>query len=230
MPTDKEVYATHADQYDRLIQREDYQQNILKTIQQITNLNEVDAFDVGAGTGRLIKILSPFVRTVTAMDISLPMLQVSQNILKKSGRNNWNLAVGDNADLPIKAKCADLVVSGWSFCYLAVWGGEQWKTCLKTGLDDIKRVLRKDGCLIILETMGTGFETPNPPPHLGNYFTFLKESGFSFQWIRTDYQFTSQAEAEELSAFFFGQAMAEKVKKNQWVILPECTGVWWLKT
>ena len=229
MPKEKDVYTKHVDRYDRLIQREDYQQNIFKAIQEITRLEGLDVVDIGAGTGRLTRILAPHVKTITAMDLSLAMIDVAQFVMQQSGAENWSLAVGDNANLPVKDDCADIVVSGWSFCYLAVWGGEQWWARLQTGLDGIRRMLRKNGTLIIMETMGTGFESPNPPPHLSNYYQFLKEEGFLFKWIRTDYQFNSQAEAEELSEFFFGDELTEKVKKNQWVILPECTGVWWMK-
>jgi len=230
MPSEKEVYACHADKYDRLIQREDYQQNILKAIRSIVNLQNKDALDIGAGTGRLIRILAPFVRTITAMDISLPMIQLARDALVKSKPENWQFAVGDNAFLPIKDKSFDLVISGWSFCYLAVWGGEQWQTCLQSGLSGIKRVLRKNGCIILLETLGTGFESPNPPAHLNAYFNYLTECGFMHKWMRTDYRFKSLVEAEELADFFFGDELVKKVAKNHWVILPECTGVWWLLT
>lgn len=229
MPKEKDVYSKHADRYDRLIQREDYLHNILAAIHGIIQLKGLEVVDIGTGTGRLTRILAPYVKTIAAMDLSLAMIDVAQSVLQQSGTRNWSLAVGDNANLPVKDASADLVVSGWSFCYLAVWGGDQWRVRLQTGLDGIRRVLRKGGTLIILETMGTGFETPNPPPHLGNYYQFLKEAGFSFKWIRTDYQFASQAEAEELSEFFFGEELTEKVKQHQWVILPECTGVWWMK-
>jgi ubiquinone/menaquinone biosynthesis C-methylase UbiE len=229
MPPEKEVYANYPDQYDRLIQREDYQNNIFRTIEEIIALKSIDVVDIGTGTGRLSRILAPWVDTIAALDLSLPMIRIAKSVLISTDTNNWNLAVGDNALLPLKDKSADLVISGWSFCYLAVWGGDQWQIRLQTGLDGIKRVLRKDGTIIILETMGTGFESPNPPLHLNNYYRFLESSGFSFKWFRTDYQFASQMEAEELSAFFFGEELTEKVRKNGWVILPECTGIWWLK-
>lgn len=229
MPKEKDVYHKHAEKYDQLIQREDFQQNILSTIQAITPLENNMVLDIGAGTGRLTRILAPYVKTIAALDLSMAMIKEAKNVLQHSGAENWCLAVGDNARLPVKDGFADLVVSGWSFCYLAVWSGDQWRARLQAGLDGIQRVLRKGGTMVILETMGTGFEAPNPPPHLDHYFQFLKEAGFSFKWIRTDYQFASQAEAEELSEFFFGEELTKKVQQNQWVVLPECTGVWWLK-
>lgn len=53
--------------------------------------------------------------------------------------------------------------------------------------------------------------------------------GFQTDWIRTDYNFESMREAMDLSNFFFGDELACKVEQNQWKILPECTGVLWLK-
>lgn len=229
MPKEKDVYHQHAGKYDRLIQREDYQGNILRAIQSLTTLEGKEILDLGTGTGRLIRVLSPYVKSIFGLDLSLPMIRVASEDNQIFGRNNWGLAVADSLYLPISEKSFDLVFSGWSFCYLAVWGGDRWKARLQKGMESVKRVLREGGLLILLETMGTGFESPNPPPHLENYYNFLKETGFSFKWFRTDYKFLSQAESEELSEFFFGEELVGKVKHNKWEILPECTGIWWKK-
>jgi hypothetical protein len=62
-----------------------------------------------------------------------------------------------------------------------------------------------------------------------NYLAFLEdEMGFSSTWIRTDYLFESLEEAKELTTFFFGEGMIENVVSTDPVILPECTGIWWL--
>jgi ubiquinone/menaquinone biosynthesis C-methylase UbiE len=229
MPTEKDIYTLHANQYDRLIQREDFQNNILHAIQKITPLPNKNVVELGAGTGRLTRLLAPYTLSILAMDLFPQMLQVAKDSLQKINAKNWLVAAANNARLPAKRASADLVISGWSFCYLAVWGGDNWKSALQNGLAEIKRVLHKGSVIIILETMGTGFETPHPPEHLTKYYAFLKEMGFSSTWIRTDYQFKSQAEAEKLSSFFFGEELTQKVRENQWVILPECTGVWWLE-
>jgi len=229
MPTEKEVYQFHADQYERLIQREDYQNNILRALEKILPLDGMDVVEMGAGTGRLTRLLDPLVNSILAMDASASMLQVARRSLVSSRCQNWQVSAADNRCLPVASASADLVISGWSFCYLAVWGGGQWRQELETGMTEIRRVLKPGGMLIILETMGTGFETPQPPEHLAGYFAFLKEQGLDYTWIRTDYQFQSLQEAVELARFFFGEEMAQKVKENKWVVLPECTGIWWKK-
>jgi len=48
--------------------------------------------------------------------------------------------------------------------------------------------------------------------------------------LSTDYQFASLAEAEALTRFFFGEELAAQVVENAWVVLPECTGIWWTHT
>ena len=94
-----------------------------------------------------------------------------------------------------------------------------WQVELDRALSEMKRVL--------LETLGTGFEQPTPSEMLRDYYRALKEAGFENTWIRTDYRFDTLQEAEELARFFFGDELAEQVIQKKWVILPECTGIWW---
>jgi ubiquinone/menaquinone biosynthesis C-methylase UbiE len=229
MPTEKEVYEQHAVQYERLIRREDYQNNLLKAIEQLCPLAGRDVIDLGAGTGRLARLLAPRVSSVRAYDASAHMLEACAQSLRKMGLSNWETAVADHRHIPAADSSADLLVSGWSFCYLAVWGGESWEEALENGLTEIRRVLKPGGIGIIIETQGTGREEPNPPESLENYFAWLKRKGFESSWIRTDYRFESLAEAVELSTFFFGEEMGREVREKNWQVLPECTGLWWIK-
>jgi ubiquinone/menaquinone biosynthesis C-methylase UbiE len=228
MPTEKEVYSSHADQYERLIRREDYQGNLLATIESYFPLNRnVDVVELGAGTGRLTRLLAPHVRSIKAFDSSGHMLAVAEKSLHEMGLSNWETAVTDHRQIPVPDSSADLVISGWSFCYLAVWGGAEWKSALQDGLREIERILRPGGTMSIIESLGTGTEKPNPPEHLEAYFDWLTETGFERGWMRTDYRFESLEEAVELSTFFFGEEMGQEVRQKNWVILPECTGIWW---
>jgi hypothetical protein len=92
----------------------------------------------------------------------------------------------------------------------------------------MRRVLRPGGTIVVLETLGTGHETPQRLDSLDAYFCYLEEGGFSSTWIRTDYQFVSLDEAEELTRFFFGEDLAAQVTERGQLTLPECTGIWWL--
>ncbi len=228
MPTEKEVYEAHADQYERLVRREDYQNNLLAAIEDYCPLNEgLDVVELGAGTGRLTCLLAPRVRSIRAYDTSAHMLAVAEASLREMGLSNCQTGLADHRQVPVADKSADLVISGWSFCYLAVWGGADWQSALQDGLDEIQRILRPGGMVILVESLGTGTEKPRPPEHLKEYFDWLTGAGFERGWTRTDYRFESLEEAVELSTFFFGEEMGHQVREKNWVILPECTGIWW---
>ena len=228
MPTEKEVYAAHADQYERLIRREDYQNNLLAAIEAYCPLHAgLDVVELGAGTGRLTRLLASHTRSIKAFDSSAHMLAMAESSLHEMGVTNWETGVADHRQIPVPDSSADLVISGWSFCYLAVWGGADWESSLQAGMDEILRILRPGGIVLILELLGTGTEKPRPPEHLEAYFDWLTEAGFERGWTRSDYRFESLEEAVELSEFFFGEQMGQQVREKNWVILPECTGIWW---
>lgn len=235
MPDNKTVYSRYADEYEALIAREDYQGNIMRSLEKIVpDLEKRDVLDLGAGTGRLARMLVYRVRSVHAFDEADEMLRVCRDRLAETGLLNWQVDIADHRHLPVDDLSADLVVSGWSVSYLAVWNAETsslsgngWRDKLFEWMDEMKRVLRPDSPIVLYETLGTGHELPVRVPHLENFYTWLDENGFQNTSIRTDYQFESLEEAERLARFFFGDEMGDRVRKNRWVILPECTGVWW---
>lgn len=229
MPTQEEIYKTEGDKYEALITREDYQGNILKALQEITDLEDRLVLDLGAGTGRLTCLLAPYVDSIHAFDISEEMLRVCREKLSKMNISNWKIDVADHRQLPIENHSANLIVSGWSLSYLAVWNKETWKEELEKWLTEMKRVLKPNSYIVLFESLGTGNESPIQLEHLKDFYPWLDEVGFQNKVIRTDYKFESIQEAEELSRFFFGDELGNKIRQNNWVILPECTGVWWLK-
>lgn len=229
MSAEEEIYKTDGDRYEALIAREDYQGNILKALREITSLENRLALDLGAGTGRLTCLLAPIVDRVRAFDISEEMLRVCRQKLAASGLANWQADVADHRSLPVEDASADLAVSGWSVAYLYQWYPKTWRAELESWMSEMRRVLKPDSHIVLFESLGTGNESPVQLQHLKEYYPWLDEAGFQHKWIRTDYKFESIEEAEALSRFFFGDELGNKVRRNNWVILPECTGVWWLK-
>lgn len=223
-----EIYRQKAGQYERLVSREDYQGNILSALREICELDGRVVVDTGAGTGRLTGLLAPYASFIYGFDISPAMLRVARQELGRGSVENWLLAVADHAQLPLPANTADVIISGWSLCYLALDQPQPWREPLREVIGRFQQILRPGGVIILLETQGTGFTTPNPPPFMGDYFTFLEELGFQSRWIRTDYQFKSLLEAQDLTQFFFGDELAQQVAASGSLILPECTGIWWM--
>jgi ubiquinone/menaquinone biosynthesis C-methylase UbiE len=223
----RKIYQSEGDRYEALISREDYQGNISRAIDEIINVDGLDILDLGAGTGRLTLLLAPRAKSMRAFDASAEMLRVCRERLIKTGLSNWQVDVADHRQLPITNNSSDLVVSGWSVSYLAVWNQENQISELDIWLNEMRRVLRPNGVIILFESLGTGNEEPTRLEHVESTYQWLDANGFQNKWIRTDYQFESVDEAADLAGFFFGAEMAARVIAMRSAILPECTGVWW---
>jgi ubiquinone/menaquinone biosynthesis C-methylase UbiE len=226
MPTHREIYASHALEYERLVANEDYEGNILRALRRILPVEGVDAVDVGAGTGRLACLLAPHVKSVVALDASVPMLQRARHPLEAAAIASVMVAAAEHRRLPLRPRSADLLVSGWSVSYVAVWDPERWRQNLNDWLREARRVLREGGWIVLFESLGTGNETPTRLPHLEDFYDWLSASGFEFDWIRTDYRFESAEAADQLVGFFFGEETKKLIKRTPPVTLAECTGVW----
>ncbi|HNT77025.1 MAG TPA: class I SAM-dependent methyltransferase [Anaerolineae bacterium] len=225
MPDYNHIYNHQADLYAQLVAYEDYEHNLLPTLNAIVPAAGRDVIESGAGTGRLTALLAPHVYSLRAFDLSPAMLGEAARLCHEA--RNTHFAVADHRALPAPDASADLVLSGWSVCMLVVNYRETWQTQVAQTLREFERVLRPGGTIIIIETKGTGHETPVDYPNLADYYTFLKTQGFESTWIRTDFQFDDEAQAEALTGFFFGEKFAKDIVAQYGVIVPECTGVWW---
>jgi ubiquinone/menaquinone biosynthesis C-methylase UbiE len=177
------------------------------------------------------RLLAPLVRSIRAFDGSPHMLEKAKARLTETGLTNWQTEVADHSQLPAADGSADLAVEGWSFGHYAAWNPDTWREKLAAALSEMRRVLRPGGTAILIETLGTGYEKPHIVfDGLGALLAVLAwEYGCQSTWIRTDYDFESLDEAEQLCRFFFGDALADRVRREGLVRLPECTGLWWLK-
>ena len=227
MPDHPEIYRSQAEQYEALVSREDYQGNLLPALQKITSFNNKHVVEFGAGTGRLTTQVAPLAQSIQAFDISQHMLDLASQKLTKSGLTNWQTEAADHRHVPVADHTADVILSGWSVCYVVVDHPQDWRVEIDKVLAEMDRILVPGGRIILVETLGTGFEQPQPPEHLVEYYAYLEAHGFSRTWVRTDYLFENLEVAHSLSNFFFGESMLEKiVNDTRGITLPECTGIW----
>ncbi|MGO4545171.1 class I SAM-dependent methyltransferase [Paenibacillus sp. 2TAB23] len=227
MPDHEAIYAQQAERYHELIAKQPSLKSIIEEIRPVAGL---DVVDLGAGSGRLAAVLAGQARSIIALDAQAAMLELAAKRLSQGGYTNWSTSVADHRSLPLENDSADLVVSGWSIGYLGSDTLPDWEDNIRLVISEIKRVLRPGGTAIIVETMGTGFEKPNPPRFLEPYFNALENLyGFSSRWVRMDYAFDSVDQAEQLARFFFSDELADRIAEQQLIHLPECAGIWWLQ-
>src|SRR5690349_8769737 len=148
MPNHTDIYANQAGMYERLVSK---QSSLLETIQAILPVEGLDIIDMGAGAGRLTRVLAPTAKSILALDTSESMLRITANHLEQADLRNWRTQVADHRSLPVKNQCADLVVSGWSICYLGDSDLEHWEANIHQVMSEIRRVLRPGGTVIIIE-------------------------------------------------------------------------------
>lgn len=230
MPDQFTIYRQHADRYDRLKEREDCQQRLLPALAAIRSFDHADIVEWGAGTGWLSALVAPQARSLIACDLNPHMLHVAAVRYRRFEHLHWQLVAADHRQAPLPDRVADVALAGWTLCYLAgKFAGEAWRQQITQAINEMQRVLRPGGTIIIVETLGTGFAKPTPPADwFADYYAFLENDlGFHSTWVRTDYHFASLDEAVELLSFFWDEEFGETARRNNWIITPECTGIWW---
>ena len=230
MPDYRELYATRADDYDRLIACEDVEQNVLRAIESLGGVRDLDLADIGAGTGRLaVGLGARGARSVHALDASAAMLEVAARRATAAGVAGMKTTVADNEHLTLASASVDVATAGWTFGHATGFYPDAWQEHIARSVDELLRIVRPGGLVVVLETLGTGSTNAEPPrPALAAYYAWLeRERGFARVVLATDYVFPSVQEGARLVRFFFGDTLADRIEREQLSSLPERTGLWW---
>lgn len=223
----RHIYSHCAAAYHRMITPEDWEGHLLPALQRVTPLTGQRILDLGTGSGRLPLLLGATAAQVVGLDLHAAMLQEQQR-QRERVEGRWGLVQGDMRALPFPGGWAEAVTAGWAIGHLRGWYPQDWQAQIGRVVQEMHRVVKPGGALIIMETLTTGSLTPAPPtPGLAEYYAWLEnEWGFTRQTIRTDYQFASVEEAAGQTEFFFGPELAAAIRRNGWAAVPEWTGVW----
>ncbi|MGC4118859.1 MAG: class I SAM-dependent methyltransferase [Myxococcales bacterium] len=221
------VYQESAEAYDALVAAEDADGHLPRALAELVDVHGKDVVDVGAGTGRVTRVALQGARSVCLVERARPMLELAEQRLGALGRTGLSFHVADARALPLPNASVDVAVAGWVFGHFRHWMPQGWRNEVDAAVSEMRRVLRAQGTLLIIETLGTGHTTPRTHEALDEYFTWLEtHHGLTRRWVRTDYAFPDEVAAARVLGPFFGEAFAERVRRERWARVPECTGIW----
>jgi ubiquinone/menaquinone biosynthesis C-methylase UbiE len=225
------IYTAHAADYQRMIDAEDVDGNLQALLSRLVDFEGRRVVDVGSGTGRIPRLLHQKAVSGLALDIHADMLRENR---RQQAENDvhWPLIQGDVHEMPLADDCADVVTAGWAIGHFCDWYGPVWRQHIARALQEMLRIARPGGDLLIMETLGTGVLFAAPPTEdLAAYYALLQRSwGFERHVVATDYLFGSVSEAIAATAFFFGETLVKEIERRNWRRIPEWTGVWHLRT
>lgn len=223
------LYTDHVDAYEILVKHEDYQGNLIRSIQSIQPLDGFKGVEFGCGTGRISGLLAESVQMLVACDFTDAMLRVAQAKRRRSGWSNVHQVLADSRRMPFQNDWADFAIEGWAFLQIAVWNPDTWQFHLGHALGEMERLVRPGGRLILIETLGTGETIPRVPNSFRKVYDTLEEQyQFYPLALRTDYCFETKEQIRQVVVPLFGMEMLERsIKKGTGWVLPECTGIWW---
>ncbi len=221
------VYELRPRDYERLVSAEDHEANLIRELERLAPLRGARVLEVGVGTGRITRQLVAKGANVTGFDRAEPMLAIARTKLAEAGGSGWTLACADARDLPIEPSSFDVAIAGWVFGHFRLWMPDHWQATIDVALSEMERGLVPGGALIVVETLGTGREEPHAPNEaLAEYYAWLEDRAFSRSFLRTDYAFPDVETAADVTGIFFGPGFADRVRREGWTRIPECTGVW----
>lgn len=217
------IYETGADAYDALVSAEDCDGNLVRELERTFSFDGSTWLDLGAGTGRITRLLGARSQHVHLVDRAPAMLAVAEARLTALGRTNFSIHIADATTVPLEASSMDASVAGWVFGHFRHWMPDGWRDEVDRALSEMERVTR--GPRVVIETLGTGHETPRKHAALDEYFAHLETRGFVRSWVRTDYLFVDVASAVATCEAFFGAELAARVREKGEPRVPECTAI-----
>lgn len=232
MSTDyRAIYDERAADYDDLIAAEDAADAVGDHLRSLLDASKIEisrALDVGAGTGRLARILRGLRGDLELTCTDLAAAMLGELVRRWPGTTPPDTIVADYRALPLPDTHFDLVTAGWALGHLTGFHPETWQAEAARALAEIERVARPGATLVLFETLGTGYTSPTPPRReLGELYAFFEARGFVRTTLRTDYRFATHEEARRLTGFFFGEKVWPVLQDTtDGTTLIEWTGAW----
>ncbi|MDC7125933.1 MAG: methyltransferase domain-containing protein [Spirochaetales bacterium] len=230
MPTMFEIYKAHSKEYDELVNAEDYKNNLGEYLKTKFDWKNKVVYEAGIGTGRVTNYYISQAIHCYGFDYEEHML--SQCKMNHSANiDKMTLNIAENLKLKPVDEEVDVFIEGWSFGHTMNQNSDNLNVAIELLIDNIKGIVKENGEILIIESLGTNVEESGTTKEYTKYFYKILEGKYKFSKtiLRTDYKFKDYKEASRVMGFFFGDEMKSDIENYKKEIIKEYTGVWYLK-
>jgi ubiquinone/menaquinone biosynthesis C-methylase UbiE len=123
-------------------------QDVFKTIDKYLlghyNFEGKIVLEIGAGSGKFTSFLSEMCSRLLAVEKSASLMQINRT--KNHDANNIEFILSDVRDLTMEPNSVDVIFAGWSLTSM--------RESFDIVFNKLKRVLRKDGIILLVENAG----------------------------------------------------------------------------
>lgn len=174
----------------------------------ISKIRNKVVLDLGCGNGESAKTFAPHSKKYFALDISKEQLELAKKTTKGIKKIKF---IHSNAEkIPLPKKSVEVIILVY---VLSVIQGFRKK---KRVLEEIERILKKDGKIFLVEN-DSGGEFEEIRGHLKrtkNYNDWLKKQGFKEKKINTYFKYSSLKKAKEIFFNIWGIKISKKLKSS----------------
>ena len=136
-------FRANADKWGRLRSLHVPEVDVEKAVVEIVSRGQCRSLiDIGTGTGRVLELLSPHIKSGTGLDVSHEMLTVARSNLSSASIENCQVQYADIYALPFESECVDLVTIHQVLHYLPDPG---------QAIAQAARLIRPGGEIIIVD-------------------------------------------------------------------------------
>lgn len=204
-------YYHEANIYEHFSEVEDKPKLILNFLKE--KIKSKIVLDLGCGTGKFLKPLSPISKEYIGLDISANQIEIAKT--KTANFDNVKFLCSSAESINLLDKSVDVIISTW------VLGTILEEERRLKALNEAKRVLKENGEIFLVENnIGGEFETirgryPNLE-ETKKYNDWLESQGFKpINKFETYFEFDSEKEAKENFKAIWGKETSKQIRSKR---------------
>lgn len=219
--------------YDLGKRFEDYQANLVSTLEGIAGIDGAVVADIGTGTGQVARRVADRAACVRGFDVAPAMIRFAGEACRRQSRlRPITFDVADAVELPVEDASVDIAIYPWSLTSILAPGWPfGWRGLLNAALSEADRIVRAGGTIAVIETANVLGELPWGhiwhPMRREFLSTLESELGFRKVLFANDWDFETVRNLRRFAGLWFAPDTIRSLTRSGKTVLEECAGIWW---